>query len=283
MPLEVIEKIFDYVDFTGKKSLSETCKRFATIFGDQMTRQRRVWLKLSDEVAASHLTSTRTYADFNWIVPSTVPRGFFERMAPTIRSLKFAEFSKLEYFIGAGLTNFVNLTHLDLSYVKFPDTIMHVAYEPVDLNHLEFLSIKAKAFAQLEGQFINFKTKKLHTLEVHSGYPPDNLSDVDVTKIRTLLEQQTRLRVLYLLSQRYWPRSIFNILNQPLVIPSMLHQFKACGMIFTVAQLNNLFNLIRAQTEMTRLDVYNFDTRPIGAIGSNEFENLLEMLLDYPF
>lgn len=158
MPLEVSEKIFGLLDFADKKSFSETCKRFNSIFSDHINL-RRVWLKLYDDGLLVADNPSRAYVNFSCYLAQqqTVPTGFWERMSPTIRSLQI---SSLTSFITAGLPNFANLVHLDLSGNDSNFALSPPA-EPVAMERLVTLRMSAHVFACLEGNFINFTTNRL--------------------------------------------------------------------------------------------------------------------------
>lgn len=248
MPLEVLEEIYSLLDLVDKKTFSETCKKFNTIFSDRVNL-RNVKLKLDgDKVVTDNLR--RTYVNFNCDFAQqqhTVPTAFWERMAPTIRSLRISPMSS---FIAAGLSNFANLVYLDLMGYGNANFDLSPPAEPVSMEHLQDLTISAQVFAHLEGNFIKFTTKRLQKvwiLEVMGGL--DRFIENDgLHKMRSLLNRQTRLKVLLLFSHSGHLSELF---DRPALIPSMLDQFFIGGGINDQQALNILNNFVRNQTELT--------------------------------
>lgn len=264
MPEHILETIFNFLGLADRKSFSETCKSFnKTIFGSRKNLNK-IWLDLNPDNMSD---LSRTYISLlctNKLLK--FPYGYWKSMSPTIKSLKIKENYRCIESIVAEVTNFENLTHLDIDNLKNfssqPERDMKNIPEPIKMEKLEFLRINCQLFAYLQDRFIDFN-KKLRTLKIlirHEYIPlrfrlliQDEISD----KIRALLIRQTNLRNLHFdIQETANAEVVCALFDQPLVIPSMLHQIKFNNYFDdATTRCKNFQNFIKSQSELTVIDV----------------------------
>lgn len=262
MPEHILDVILRFLDLADKKSFSETCVLFNSIFSSRVNLSK-LKLILNDDAISEQLS--RSYTNLSWNCnDGTAPAEFWERMSPTIESLHVGKsFSSAKTF-AAALPYLSNLTHLDISLKNFK-LYSHALYgiAPITMKQLQHLSIDFRLFVFLEGRHIKFETTKLRTLIIKDEYRPMVKSKgVEIVdKVRSLIEQQTNLEVLQyelvnLATKNFLAPEGFNrLFDRPLVIPSMLKKFvfrRSFGLV-TIAQYRNIVNFVKSQSALVQL------------------------------
>lgn len=274
MPEHILVQIFNSLDLASKKSFSETCVSFNRIYSNPQ-HLSKLWLNISSIRVAKTVLSN-TYANLKWNCNMRNKKSsgkFWRRMAPTTKSLKVGDnWMGSQSFI-AGLPHLCNLTILDLDLEDYGYSLYEKEFDEmpkpeklVSMQHLQFLRINTWLYGKFEGRYINFTTKKLHTLILFQHWQGAVTQIEETKKIRSLLEQQTHLKSVWFDIDQH-DEEFGSLFDRPLVIQSQLDRFTLQDeLILNDLQRENLRNFIKSQRELIALgsifDVVNWANGP---------------------
>lgn len=228
MPEHIIDAIFDFIDLASRKSLSETCKRFNSIFS-HLRNLNKVWLNFGDQCPLPLLTSSRTHP--NLILNKTLPVSILQHLSSSqnlkglkieIESFKCSSSQSAELTFIDAISHFTNLKHLEV--VSYPHKSFDILlqnpnkdkYPRVELKHLEYLKIDGSLFSILFEYNIQFTSEKLRKI-IFGNHPKEK---DDQNRMKSFIAKQRDLRALRLeVYSRFFE-------SPPLIVNSKLRQFE---------------------------------------------------------
>jgi len=258
LPEEILESIFDYLDFGSKKNFSLCCSAFNTIFSDpknlqkvnfngeeaekslnfNITRQyKNIWAcgKPMSLEMWSKFTKLRSFSNEKKVkcyhmncCHDWVDKNYHENSVCLDRPEPFYSITS-DYLIGI-LPHLSHLSCLNLHDIRSTLVLEREKYQKefkkVELNDLRILKIDVNLFTTLNARFIKFSTIKLEILELFEHYTSIDERRLEVCNIgalKSLITAQKKLQKLDIRINYY--TNIMQLFDTPLVIPSHLKYF----------------------------------------------------------
>lgn len=275
IPDHILETIFDLlVNFEDKKSFSECCHRFNDVF-NRRKHINTVWYRIQGSQNVSDISRDYTKMIWNCNDVKTVPQNVWKNLTPSLTAVRVeCDDSLKSRNILDSLPFFKNLTHLDLIVsiysirASFLRTRRRRNVKLVEMENLNYLKMNYELFCFLDGHYIDFVTKKLHTLIIshrnsnkfHPWWNHWNRHHLkDFNKLRLLIAKQNDLKTLHLIEGE-----IHEIFDVPLVVNSQLNDF----MLIVDRHFNpnppqqdNVCDFISSQTQLKlmKCDFYSIE------------------------
>lgn len=289
MPVEIIEKIFNHLNFTDKLSFSESCSTFNEIF-DRRKNLDKVWMDGPESDTLLQLTDTlRPYANLKWNFKNVkkISNLLWDHLAPSLNSV---EMTNVDHYFSISnsllntLPHFVNLTylHMNVCYDRVKKDILlndtrQVNSGLIDMKHLQHLSMDNNMFCYLDGRHINFaETKNLQILIIRGVF--ENFKGNGITN---LISNQNKLKTLHLLNG-----VSYSIFDTPLNIQSKLEDLKVTEPMLkmyndyrlNVQQQNNFCDFVNYQDQLKRVKLH----LNVAGEKTEKMKRFLEGRLDMP-
>lgn len=296
LPVEIIEKIFNFLDFDDKLSFSLCCKKFNEVFSSRKNLEK-VWINVAK--FRGDVGVKRPYTAISWNCEAIEKEAelnllTWSRLDQSFTALKIEHVDLLSpsTFLH-DLPIHANLTYLDMVvenswWMRMEDlilirtTICDDHSDLIVMKTLQYLRVNVELFLYLEGRCVNFaSTKKLKTLIfIRNSSTQIRLTSKDFTRIRFLISAQEQLNTLHLLSE---DSADMNSLFNELLVQNSLKDFKLiAGKIpLSLAQQENFCNFVASQDQLELVEYeFNLDPQHIGVDRSTI--NLLRQRLNLP-
>lgn len=213
MPEHITEAIFELLDLADRKSISETCQKYNTLFS-RPKFFNKIWLNLANQPPTRpRLTkkvlkdSSRPYSEVsNFILNEYMDQKVMDYVSPNVKSLKieftfqYQRAKMSEYALKNNLPLFTNITHLQILPFEKSEKFVDDLYargnnlKRVKLEHLRQLNIDRKFLEVLDDYHIDFNaSEKLEEITFYAHSCDQMENNVRANFFRRSYKQSSRV------------------------------------------------------------------------------------------
>lgn len=230
MPDEILEEIFNFLDFGSKKRFSLVSKKFNQVFGLPKNLNRIKFRATKKRAEIGEITRPyRHIEEPGYLISADALKQFTnltsyivdKNSSPEIEGIYFVDL--LPYFGNLSSLNIIRISQQTQSLENHMLQIIEsrMGFEVVEMKHLRTLKIGLKLFLLLNDRYVKFPSENLQNLKITNA--DRSAEEFDFASVKSLITSQKHLKMLSLSMEN---QNISQMFDTPFIIHGQLKVFK---------------------------------------------------------